>query len=58
MTKAYRDLKTKINSLEAELEKVKANDVSTQTISEIKNVLNIKQEHIETKIEEKQIAIP
>ena len=42
LTKAYRDLETKTNSLEAELENVKGNDVSTQTVSEINNVLNVK----------------
>ena len=58
MTKAYQDLETQTYELETELEKVKGNDVSTQTVSKINNVLNVKQEQIETKIEEKQIAIP
>ena len=58
LTKAYQDLQTKTNALEAEVEKVKSNNVSTQTVSTINDVSNVKQEHIETNIEEEQIAIP
>ena len=52
-TKAHQDLETKINALEAEVEKVKAKKNSKINVGS-----NVKQEPIETNIEEKQIAIP
>ena len=43
LTKAHQDLETKTNALEAEVEKVKANNVSTQTVSKVNDVSNVKQ---------------
>ena len=58
MTKSHQDLETKKKTLEVELEKVKISEMSTQTVTEIIEPSNVKQEECETNIEEKHIAIP
>ena len=54
MTKAQQDLETKTDALDAELEKVNVSEVTTQTVSKINEVLNVKQEESEAIIEEKK----
>ena len=58
LTKAQQDLESKTNELDAEVEKVKVCEVSTQTVSEIYNISNMKQEEVEANNEEKYNAIP
>ena len=58
LNKAYQELKAKTNALNAELEKVKQSEVSTQTNSEIPEVSNVKQKESEANIEEKKKEIP
>ena len=60
LTKAHidLDLENKNNALDAEMEKVKASQVSTKTVSGTKDVLNVKQEQIETKNKDKKTTIP
>ena len=48
VTKAQQDLETKTRELNSELEKVKVITASTQTVSDFKEVLNIKQEKSQT----------
>ena len=58
VTKAQQDLETKTSALNSELEKVKVITASTQTVSDCKEVLNVKQEESKTSNEEKQKEIP
>ena len=58
LTKAHQDLETKTNELNAELEKVKVNEVTTKTVPKINKVLKVKQEENEEIIKEKKKEIP
>ena len=69
LSKAQEDLETKTSALNEELGKVKVTKVSTKTLSErkevatqtnykVNEVLNVKQEESDAKIEEKKIEIP
>ena len=58
LTKAHQDLEAKNNALNAEIKKVKASEVSTLTVSPIKQVSNVKQEENEAYNGEKFNAIP
>ena len=55
MNKAHQQLEIKTNARNAELEKVKVREVSTQTVSKI---TNMKQEESEASFEEKKKEIP
>ena len=57
LTKAHKDLENKNNAIDAEIEKVKESQVSSKTVSERKDVLNVKQEQIETNNEDNKISI-
>ena len=58
LTKAHEELEIKTNKLEAELEKVRISEVSTQTGPKIKEVPTVKEEENKTHNEEKLKTIP
>ena len=58
LTKAHEDLETKTNALNAEIEKVRVVEVSTQSNPNIKEVLNVKEEEHETHDAKKLKEIP
>ena len=57
LTKAHKDLENKNNALDAEMEKVKASQLSTKTVPVTNYVSNGKQEQIETNNKEKKTTI-
>ena len=58
LTKAQKDIENKNNSLDAEMEKVKASQFSTKTLPGTNYVSNVKQEQIETNDKDKKKTIP
>ena len=58
LIKAQEDLEIKTIALDAELHKVGVGEVSTQTVSKLNEVSNVKQEEFDTNIEIKQKSIP
>ena len=58
LTKAHQDLETKSNALKEELEKVKAMEISTQTISDTNEFSDVKQEVSEIHVKEKHNVTP
>ena len=54
LTKAHQYLETKTNEVNAELEKVKVREVTTQTVPKINKVLKVKKEDSEDNIKEEK----